>query len=190
MLSPHEALNKIAEKVLLQAMYDYVRLQHVNGRKKTYLREAFLNAVDLFHDPEYRLAAFKIDDSNEMNLTQFLMLATDRENVNLEALHSYLQKESREYWTKKDKDHMQIPDIITIDTTPWTVEHKDGAPYYIDFDATCIYVNRKTDGGKVDFLQAVLDILFDQVGISTSMKKRREFAVALRQTLKLNNNFK
>jgi len=189
MLNPEEALNKIAERVLLQAMYDYVRLQSQKSRKKTYLKEAFMNSVDMFHDEEYRLAAFKVDDQYEMDLKEFIMLATNRENVNLDELYKYLHRESKTYWGKKDKEHMHIPDILTVNTTPWTTDHRESG-YFIDFDERCIHVNKKTDDGKNDFLQAILDILFDELEIIASASKRKAFALALRQTLKLNNNFK
>ena len=179
----------LAEKVLLQAMTDYVRLQHPEARDKAYLLEAFMDAADMFFDPSYKMGPFE-GDNGPMNLEEFLMLATDRERVNIEALQDYLKKETLNFWKPQEQDIMQVPEILTIAGEPWYVEHTKRSHYWIDFDERRIHVDKTSANAQVDFLSALLDILWDETGLKISGKARKKFSQTLFETLVLNNCFK
>jgi hypothetical protein len=180
----------LAEKVLLQAMMDYVRLQHPNSRDRKYLTEAFMDAADMFWDPEYRIGPFTNDDGKPMDVMEFLKLAADRERVDLQGLQKHLKAQSYTHWKPLERDIMTIPDVLTIKAEPWYVEHEETTEYTIDFDERRIFLNKKEHCGQIALLTAVIDILWDDLGVKTSARKRREFAEALYQTLVMNDNFR
>ena len=181
----------LAEKVLLQAMLDFVRLQHPAHRDRRYLLEAFMDAADMFFDPDYLVGDFVDDEGNPVDLQGFLKIATDRERTDINKLHEYLRQNSLEHWLPKEKEILiKIPPIFTIKSIPWYSEHREQDGYDIDFDERIVYVNKKSARGQQDFIEAMLDIIWDMLDIKIQAKKRHEFSELLYETLVINDNLK
>ena len=181
----------LAEKVLLQAMLDYVRLQHPAHRDRRYLLEAFIDAADMFYDPDYYVGDFENDAGEPVNLEDFLKIATDRDRTDIPGLHAYLRQSSLEHWRPQEKEILiKIPPILTIKSIPWYTEHQEQEGHDIDFDERVIYVNKKTAEGQRSLLKAILDIIWDNLEIKVSAKKRDEFSELLYETLVINDNLK
>lgn len=181
----------LAEKVLLQAMLDYVRLQHPAHRDRRYLLEAFMDAADMFYDPDYLVGEFVDDAGNPVDLEEFLKVATDRDRTNIPGLHAHLRASSLEHWKPKEKEILiKIPPIFTIKSIPWYTEHHEKPGHEIDFDERIIYLNKKTPQGQQDFVEAMLDIIWDLLELKVAAKKRKEFAELLYETLVINDNLK
>ena len=66
--------------IIKQAIDDYIKLQHPKFRQKKYLHETFLDAVDMFFDPEYRFAYLKTTKKKTcLCLSSCKMSATNKE---------------------------------------------------------------------------------------------------------------
>lgn len=182
----------LAEKVLLQAMMDYVRLQHPSARDRKYLSEAFMDAADMFWDPEYRIGPFEDDNGDPMDIIEFLKLAADRERVDLGELQKRLKSDTLTYWKPLEKTIMTIPEIFTIKGEPWYVDHDEQATEAagVDFDTRRISLDKQAPKANLLFLSAVIDILMDEISLRVAGVKRKEFAIALYETLVMNDNFK
>jgi hypothetical protein len=181
----------LAEKVLWQAMLDYVRLQHPAHRDRRYLLEAFMDSADMFFDPDYIVGEFVDDDNLPVDLEGFLKIATDRDRTDIPGLHRYLRESSLEHWKPEEKEILiKIPPIITIKSTPWYTEHQEKDGHQIDFDERVIYVNKKTAQGQREFVEAILNIIWDFLEMKISAKSRKEFSELLYETLVINDNLK
>jgi hypothetical protein len=181
----------LAEKVLLQAMLDFVRLQHPAHRDRRYLLEAFMDAADMFYDPDYVVGEFVDDDGNPVGLEGFLKIATDRDRTNISGLHKYLRRSSLEHWKPEEKEILvKIPSIFTVKSIPWYTEHHENDTHEIDFDERIVYINKKTAIGQQQFVEAILDILWDILEVKIPGKARKEFSCLLYETLVINDNLK
>lgn len=182
-----EDYHNLMNKVLLQAMHDYIKLAHPSSRKKKHLREAFLDSASMFFDPEYRMKYFFNDEGQHMTLEDFLKIATDRERVDIEKLHQYLISETLKYWAEIPL--MKIPEVILIAGKPWTVLHRDEG-YRIEFEEDTIYINKKVEDAAQQLFLGCVDISCDALGIKMPAATRKEFSKFFSELLRMNNCFK
>lgn len=178
----------LATQVFKQAVDDYVKLQHPTTRTKKYIHESFLAAVDMFWDPTYRMGAFVNEDKEPMSLEEFLLLATDRQNLDLEALYSFLMTESKNYW--EDKSLMLIPDIVMVCEVPYDVRHAEQDAYTVDYAQRTIFLNKTSSSkNQINFLIAILEIICFHEDLRMSVSVRNSLGKVLSETLSRNNYF-
>lgn len=183
-------LNTIAVQVFRQALEDYIHLQHPSTRTKKYIQEAYLSSIDMFWDPTYRIDAFKNDEGNPMNLEEFLLLAASRENLDIEAFHQFLLKETVTYWKDKLVNTVVIPDVMTICAVPYDISHTED-PYRVDYDNRVLYINKLPgEENNHEFLAAVIEIICFHKDLRVAAATRKSLGTAIYETLKLNNSFR
>lgn len=181
---------RLAVEVFRQALDDYKRLQFPSMRSRKYMHETWLEAVDMFWDPEYRLEAFTDDNKAPMDLRNFMMLASDRSNLDIEALYKYLKQESFTYWENKLAYTMSTPDVIMVCEVPYNILHSEQPSYRIDYDTRTIFVDkRQTDLGQENFITAILEIICFHEDIRMAASARKIIGAVLTRTLKRNGHF-
>ncbi len=186
-----EDLNKLTIQVFRQALEDYVHLQHPSTRVKKYVHEAFLSAVDLFWDPTYRLDLFKDENNDPMDLEEFLKLASDRSNLDLEAFTKYIQDQSTIYWSNKLVNTITIPDIMMICNTPYDVSHIDEEQFKVDYDNRVLYINKKpSEVNNIRFVTAILEIICFHQDLRVNKTAQKELGNKFYNVLKMNNSFR
>lgn len=186
-----EDLNKLAQQVFRQTLEDYLHLQHPNTRTKKYIHEAYLSAVDMFWDPEYRLDAFTDENSEPLTLIKFMKLSADRENLDIHALRKYLMTETESFWKDKMTDTIAIPDTMIVCATPYDVSHIAESGFRIDYDERMLYINRKpSEVNNQEFLNALIEIICYHHDLRISKVNQRILGTAMYEILKINNSFK
>ena len=190
-MNDENELTLLAKKVLLQAVGDYIRLQHPTARKRTSQMSSFLSAGDMLYDDDYRMAHFKTGEGEDMWTQEFVALALESSQADLGKLRAYIRKESLNYWQTRELAPMKIPEVIVIQSEPWHTFFTDTPFYYIDFDKRSIFLSEKVekDEQSKQFILALVDIMFDCVGLRSSGAKRREFADLWFEILTMNNGF-
>lgn len=185
-------LRTLAIQVFYQAYTDFVHLQHPKTRTKPYVNEAWLSAIDMFFDPDYRLDFFQSEETEDgMNIDEFLQLVSDRENLNLEKLYSRLSIESSHFWENTMLDMYEIPRVFTICGMPYTVSHKEIASYSVDYVLYEISLNltNPSDITFVAFFQAIVEIICYHTELRISKEQRLILGKTFFETLRLNNSF-
>lgn len=183
-------LTKIAVQVFHQALEDYIHLQHPSTRIKKYISEAFLSSIDLFWDPEYRLDIFLNENSEPMNLKEFLCLASNRENVSLENFYTHLETSSKNFWKGKLLNTITIPDVAMICQKPYNIVHaeKNGK---IDFNTRTIFCNRKpAEDNNIFFIRMILTAIAYEKDLSIKQSLLNQLSDDFYETLKMNNSFR
>lgn len=183
-------LTKLAVQVFRQALEDYVHLQHPATRTKKYVHEAFLSAVDLFWDPEYRIDVFKGDKDESLNLEDFLKLAADRSNLDLEVFSTFLQDQSKSYWKDKLMTTITVPEIMMVCEVPYDIRHH-AETYRVDYDNRIVFLNKKpAEDNYQEFFAALVEIICYHKDLKVSKSNIRILGAALYDIMKINNSFK
>ena len=172
--------------VLRQAMDDYVKMQHPKYRRRKYEKEAFWSARDLLWDDGCVLH-IKDEEGGAMTLRALAQAAADRENVDLDRLHTYLLEYSRTYWEQKDVKTLEIPEDVVIEGHTYRVEHADELE--IDYDNKVLSINKKSPTAEEDFVRAMMDLVCHHGEIRTSAKARRELGKGVYRLLRINSCF-
>lgn len=177
-----EDLHKIATQIFRQAFEDYIRLQHSTMRAKKYLDEAYLSAIDMFWDQTFRFDMLDNDENKSMDLTDFLKLAADRENIDLEKLKVSLRTESRKYW--RDKMILIIPDNIIICGVPFDIVQGE---YHYSIQDRIIRTDKKvSDENFIRLFELIITIIHELTASYSTLSLAQEFYYIL----KMNNGFK
>jgi len=177
---------KLMSAVLRQAMDDYVKMQHPRHRRRKYEREAFWSARDLLWDDSCTLQ-IEDDEGNEMTLEALCKAASDRENVDVEALRSYLLEQSTTYWREKQVKTIDIPEDVVIDGHVYQVQHAESTE--IDYDSKIIYLDKAGPTAEEEFMRAMVELTCHHSEIKTSAKARRELGKSLYRLLRINSCF-
>lgn len=186
-----EDITRLAVEVFNQGVIDYVHLIHPSKRTKTYLFESYLEAIDLFWDPHYRLDFFLNEDNDPMDLEEFLKLAADRERVDIESLYGYLAQAITVHWSDLFMDTIHIPHVLTICEVPYYVYQSDTTWFKIDYEKRIIHMRKQASNESgIALLGAVLEIICFHRDLKISIQNRKVMAEALYMVMKLNNNFK
>lgn len=176
--------------ILRQAIEDYVKLQHPTWRKKKYLHEAWLDAVEMLFNPDYRFSQIQNDDNKDMSLNDFLQSMMQVEYVDSKKLQEYAIKQAERYWEQKQVDTLAIPDHVLVSGNVYTLLHTDTTDYSIDYDKKTIHLNREpTEINQRTLMAASLELVCFHSDISIAKIKRQELQVALFDLLKINNTF-
>jgi hypothetical protein len=186
-----EDWKKLISAILKAAMDDTIRLAHPVTRQKASLDEAYLDAVDMIWDPEYRMSAATNLDGDAYSILDILAASINNDLVELEKLQNFLAAQTMTYWDNKDVDTITIPDTVLIEGIPWRVIHAERESYEIDFDEHVIYLDRSRNDPEIQqlFMYAVTDITFDAIDIKLPRRDIRKLARALFRLLKTNNCF-
>lgn len=182
----HEDYRKLASAILRQAMDDYVKMLHPKYRQRKYEREAFWSARDLLWDPEYELN-IEDEEGQPVTLRKLAMAASDRENVDLDKLRSYILAESTNYWNNKDVKTINIPEDVIIEGHAYSVFQADDAK--IDYDEKTIYLDKQSPIAEEQFMQLLLELSCYHADIRTSTKARKDLGKALYRLLRINSCF-
>lgn len=182
----HEDYRKLMSAILRQAMDDYIKLQHPKCRQRKYEREAFWSARDLLWDDSCELSIAD-EEGKPIGLQALAMLASDRENVNLRKLRSYLISESIAYWNQKQVRTISIPQDVTIEGHIYSVHQADDSD--LDFDNKIVYLDKLAANAEEQFMQLLLDLTCHHSEIKTSAKTRAELGTAIYRLLRINSCF-
>jgi hypothetical protein len=182
---------KIAQQILRQAMDDYIKLQHPKQRRKKYLKEAWWSANDLFFDPSFRLDNLEDDNNQSMSLTDFVQVAADRENVDLQRLRDYLTSTSKAYWAERNMRTVEIPSDVVVEGHAYAVSYNKEDAYAIDYDEKTIWLpaSAHKTTQEEQFCIAVMEAVAFHTEAKMSQKARKQLAQGWFRALKVNNCF-
>lgn len=186
MSKSHEDHRKLMSAILRQAMDDYVKMQHPRYRRRKYEREAFWSARDLLWDDQFELDITD-EEGDPMTLRTLAMAASDRENVDLERLRSYLIEQSVTYWSEKKVKTVDIPEDVVIEGHAYSVEQ--AASPSICFDTKTIRLDKQGPTAEEQFMQLMIELSCHHGEIRTSAKARRELGKVLYRLLRINSCF-
>lgn len=185
-----EDLRKIAVAVFGQTIDDYIRLQLPSSRRKKYIHESYLEAVEMFWDPHYRLGSFLNEEGQPMSLEEFLLMATDRLNLDLEALYPFLIAKSKEYWSDKMNYEMKIPDVLVICEVPYHTEHTLDEGYTVSYEDRVISLDKySSNEAFINFFTAILEIICFHQELRVSVAARKELGRYFYETLNRSEGF-
>jgi hypothetical protein len=186
-----EDLNRLAIQVFRQSLEDYIHLQHPLTRSKKYVHEAFLSSIDMFWDPDYRLDLFLDDDSEPMTLEEFLKLASDRSNLDLEAFTKYIQAQSETYWRNKHVNTITIPDVMMVCNVPYDISHIDEDTFKVDYESRTLFINKRPgEANNMRFCTALLEIICFHEDLRVAKAAQKALGHKFYDTLKMNNSFR
>lgn len=186
-----EDYKTILRGVFKQAIEDYIKLQHPKYRKKAYLQEAFLDAVDMFFDPSYEFSHLIDEDGERMDLTSFIAFIRENDLFDLDRLKDWLVNESIIFWGEKNMDTVKVPTEIPIEGVVYHIHQKDVPTYQVDYESREIFLNLKADmDAQSNFVCAVLEICAYHEGSRYKVSALRDLGKIWFRTLKVNNCFK
>jgi hypothetical protein len=174
----------LLQAIFIKAVEDYIKLYHPGKRKHTYLEEDFMNATDMFFDPQFRFMHFKNNDDEDMSLSDLLEEIRD-EMPDIEQLQQYLVDAAKEHWDLKQLSTIKIPEFIGIEGHVYTVNIHD-TDTRVDYFNKIIYLNSSADLEQ-ELIQASLEIVYYHNDITQSKKRRKLIADAIFRFLKHNN---
>lgn len=183
MLEEPEDLNLLAQKVLVQAMDDYVALQRPKSRRRKYIQEAWLTSVAMFFDKDFLFGAFDDENGEGLDLYEFLMLASDRENVNVDTVIKHLIHTARQAF--QEGEQMVIPDTLIILGEPWDVLHNTKEE--VNLVKRTISLDKKT--GHATFIRSLIEIICSKKGLVIDLAKLQLVADGLVEVLTVNDGF-
>lgn len=183
----------LAQRVLLSAIQDYIRLQHPKSRRTKELREAFRDALDMLFDDEYRMhEAWKNDDDEAMCLEDLCKAAADRENVNVDELRKHVKTQAASFWEEQSLTPVVIPNFLIVGGHVYHVVRTECSQIYVDFDAMIIYADSRASNSQLEeaFVTASLDVVCEHNDIKLSAAARKKLGPALFQLLRQNDCFR
>jgi hypothetical protein len=185
----------LLQNVLRQAIDDYIKLQPPNQRRRTYLQEAFQDAVDMLFDSEYRALNIKNPHGEDISLKELIQLALDKDSVSPKQLAEFREsiiQQSLEFWENKDLNTLYIPRSLVIDGHVYTVvQDKTVEEYDIDFEDKIVFLSGDFDNSTTHqhFIHVVALLMFHHTEISMSAKNIEAISKILFRTLKMNSCF-
>jgi len=120
----------LLQAVLTKAIDDYVKLLHPKQRKRKYLQEYFLEAVDMFFDDSYLMAYIQNDSGEPMSLKDLVNLSMDSGRGSIEELQEHVVNSALKYWQDKDMNVVNIPETLQVDGHVYHVFHIDEESFY------------------------------------------------------------
>lgn len=186
----HEDWKFLLQGILNQAVDDYIKLQHPGARQKTYLQEAFLDAVDMFFDKSYRFEALQNDFKEDMNIVDFFESLLQSERINIPAFQKHLIKETNKYWDTKEMQVINIPSTLSICGQVYTIEHTDDEGYEVDYDNRIIRLNKQTtEMNQRNLFRSMAEIIADSNELIFSKKTRESLVDDIFSCIKMNAGF-
>lgn len=173
------------EKILQQALTDYIMLMLPRKRRRGFLEEHFRDAAEMFFDDEFRFESLKNAEGEELSLVEFLT-EIGQSHPDIETLQETLVTEAKEYWDQIEMAVIQVPNIITIDGQVFQVLNKSNSKLEIDFDTRIISFDFN-ENLQENFMNAVLMIMCDINEINMKLEKVSKLSQSLLRFLKLNN---
>lgn len=178
----------LMQKILLQALDDYVRLQHPKQRRKKYLQEAWLSAVDLIFDPTYEMQIKNLE-GHSMTLKDVVEAAYGASEMPLNALKTYVVKEASSYWSDQQMSVIKVPTELIVDNTVFTVIYKNIENLYeLDADKYQLVINAQaTENNKQKaIIAATISYSCLTQNISLSDEEISRISDTLFETIKMN----
>lgn len=180
--------HELLQKVIHQAIEDYVKLMHPAYRRKKYLQEAFEDAVDLFFDPYYQLEFIKNDDEQHMDLRQIISEALQIEDPDIDELHSYLVKTAKDFWKKHKVKTIYIPSMLCIEGEVYDIYHDTSiTDYVIDTEAKTIQLNKKSERAELLMTRIILELAAIQSDAVIKKQELNKMSSVLFSILKVND---
>lgn len=176
----------LLRQVLGSAMDDYIKLQHPSYRDKTYLQEAFQNAVDMLFDTDYRLMFIQNSDGEDMSLQDLVDEALDIEDLDTDALRAYVVGAAKNHWEQKEMATINIPDMFAVEGYVYDVVHERGE-YEFDYDNRVLYIDRESNDKEQDFITALFEALCLHLDLRISKRNREEISRGFYRVLKVND---
>lgn len=180
---------KLLISVLNQAIDDYIKLQHPSYRRKTYMQEAFLNAIDMFFDETYQLEAFVDEDSEHLSLNKLITEALGIESPDIKAFQEYIIKTTRDFWYANRAKTIYIPDTVSIEGHVFDIKQSDTTS--IDFKNKAIFLNKEiTTENEQNFLKTVLTVAYQITKTDISETDLQKQSNILFNLFKVNDTFR
>lgn len=176
------------QKILLQALDDYVRLQHPRQRRKKYLQEAWLSAVDLIFDPAYEMQIKNLEGHN-MTLKDIVEAAYGASGMPLDALKNHVIKEASKYWSEQQMSAIKVPTELIVHNTVFTVIYKNIENLYeLDTDKYELVISAQTteNDKQKAIIAATISYSCRTQNISLSDKEISRISDTLFETIKMN----
>ncbi len=178
-------------KILVQAMDDYVKLQHPKLRSKEYLQEAFDDAVDMFFNSEYSMLLVPDKNGEPTTLKSLVNQLLDGDKVNLDKIRNYVIQQAYEYWNNRELNVLVIPESFIYQGHVYQVYHSEEEDEFeIDFEKKIITLNKHTDTSNQEkFIKAVTQIIFYHDDITLAQTKIDQIGKGIFQALRMNACF-
>ena len=200
-----EDYRAILAAILNQAIDDYVILMHPKRRKKKYLQESFLDAVDMFFDDSYRMNNISNEYGEDMSLPDLICALRQTKRPNIEALKSYVVNKAKDHWSSMIEssmsenkeitqnsitDFVSIPQTIQVCGRVYRVFHsKAEENYFIDHDEQTVYLDLKASASTVNFCKALIDVMLHTNGVPLEDEAKKNLAESFYMLLMLNDCF-
>ena len=200
-----EDYRAILAAVLNQAIDDYVVLMHPKRRKRKYLQEFFLDAVDMFFDDSYRMNNISNEDGEDMSLSDLICALRQTKRPNIQALRKYVIQKAQDHWSHTlnsmiTNDKNGVPNTLTDSITiPQTVQtagrvyrvfHTESEETYcVDYEEQTIYLNTKVAASHLNFCKALTEIMVENADISIEGEDKQKLSDSFYMLLILNDCF-
>lgn len=190
-----EDYRSLLRKVLQQAIDDYIKLQPPNQRRKTYLQEAFDDAIDMLFDSDYRALNIKNSKGEDMSLKELIELALDKDSVSPKQLKDFkasVIQQALDFWENKDLNTLYIPKTFIIDGHAYRViQEPDADPYEIDFEEKIIFLAGDFESSTTHetFTHVIMSLIMHHNDVSITAKNLDAISKTLFRTLKMNSSF-
>lgn len=180
--------HELLQKIIVQAIEDYIKLAHPAYRRKKYLQEAFEDAVDLFFDPFYQLEAIKNDDQQNMNLREIISEALQVEDPDIDELKNYLIKTAKDFWKKHKIKTLHVPSMLCVEGEVYDIEHNTTVTdYIINTENKTIQLNKKSDKAELLITRIMLDLAAIHSDSTIKRQELNKISNVLFSILKVND---
>lgn len=184
-----EDYKALVKAVIENSIVDYIKLQHPLNRKKKYLEQTFINSVAMFFDDEYEFEAFtSFEDGSNLSTKEMIIIMTNTHSVSMDKTKDHIINESMSYWWEKNFHDFSIPSKVTICGKVWFL-HNSTKNSYIDYENYKIYLPLKQKGNDRLYMEMVLKIILNHVGLDISEEHFLKLHKFLYLFLKVNNAF-
>lgn len=182
-------LNRLCQLIIRQGMDDYIKLQHPNCRTKQYMQEAFVSAVEMFFDDEYRISAIKDEYDKSLSIQDIFREALDGSRIDLKKIQKVLVDDAWDFWSKRELNTLRIPETLIIDGHVYVIIHSE-TEETIDFEDKVIYLNlNKGSISQERFLELAIQVVAEHLQVKIKVDQLSILSKGIYRMFRMNNCF-
>lgn len=152
----------LIKAIIDNGIIDYIKLQHPNNRRKTYLKDAYYTAIALFFDDSFRLETFSDENGDSLSLESALKIVLDGQLTSASKARQYVIKETIAYWYEKNFQNLYLPKTINIGGKTYFICNKKNSTAFIDRIKYVFYIDLSKKDSDRDFAKLCLQLLIDE----------------------------
>lgn len=177
--------------ICTQSIDDYIKLAHPYHRRKFYLEEHYLNALDFIFDDTYRISTIQNGFNDDMSIEELLKEVLDSERNETDKLRAYVVKEAKKYWEEKPLAVVDyIPDTVFISGHTFDVLHSEEPGFEFSEQDKKLFLNKKFNyTNQANFFRAVVFLTALVSDSTINIKEVHKLSDELLNVMKTNNFF-